>query len=113
MTAVSLTDWQQKLAKDDKAVLVQFKNETKDAWTLEFFDVENGKPIDNKKGSHKDKVEILPPGETTTFAVKMASHRKEKKNTKVTHRWVLPGGSFLFSLFVWKVCRVWFSPFDG
>lgn len=102
MATPTITEWQHKLAKDDKAVLVQFKNDTKDAWTLDFFDVENGKQIEGKKAKDVK----LEAGESVVFAVKMASSKKDKKHTKVTHKWKLPNGSFLFSLFVWKVRHI-------
>jgi hypothetical protein len=56
----TLTEWQHKLAKDDKAVLVQYINETKEALHLDFFDVEHGKAIESKKVPKELKV-TLPP----------------------------------------------------
>lgn len=105
---MSVTDWQQKLAKEDKAVLIQYKNETKETWKFDFFDIENGKVLDKEKKATKDHHIEVKAGEIFLFPIKLASsHKKEKKHTKVTHRWVLSGGGlFTFSLFVWKVCFI-------
>lgn len=59
----SLIELQQKYAKDERAVLVQFKNDSTDTtFTLDFHDVDNGKVDKKTPGNKKDvKVKSVPP----------------------------------------------------
>eukprot|EP01126_Amoeba_proteus_P052389 TRINITY_DN6323_c0_g1_i2.p1 TRINITY_DN6323_c0_g1~~TRINITY_DN6323_c0_g1_i2.p1 ORF type:complete len:159 (-),score=27.39 TRINITY_DN6323_c0_g1_i2:271-747(-) len=100
----SFSEWEQRVAKDDRYVVLQYTNETEEVFSLNSLgEVENGKydnPVPKGKTMTKKDGLHMKPGDTLKFGLKFTS---PKKKMKIQHFWSFTDGSFTFSLTVSKV----------
>jgi len=93
-------EWEERLAKEDKGVILSYINNTTITFKLATDSLVEAK-YDNppvSKAKKKSKFTLLEPGENLRFGVKM---KKKDKEVKLSHTWLQESGEdceFIFSL---------------